>query len=192
MQQPTSYDNPLLVLIGMAGSGKSTVARHLERRGWRTIRFGEITMREVEARGLPISEPNEKAVREELRATHGMAAYAKLSLPDITEALDSGPLLIDGLYSWSEYRYLKDRFGRRMQVVAIFTARALRYARLSRRAERPLTEQEAEQRDFAEIENLEKGGPIAIADYTILNNGTEADMLAEVDRLLAAITPGPR
>jgi dephospho-CoA kinase len=190
MQQPTSHDYPLLVLVGMAGSGKSTVARHLERRGWRTIRFGEITMREVEARGLPINEPNEKAVREELRATHGMAAYAKLSLPDITGALASGPLLIDGLYSWAEYRYLKDRFGRRMHVLAIFTARALRYARLSQRAERPLTADEAEQRDFAEIENLEKGGPIAIADYTILNDGTEEDLLAEVDRLLAAITPG--
>jgi dephospho-CoA kinase len=190
MQQPTSHDYPLLVLVGMAGSGKSTVARHLERRDWRTIRFGEITMREVEARGLPINEPNEKAVREELRATHGMAAYAKLSLPDITGALASGPLLIDGLYSWAEYRYLKDRFGRRMHVLAIFTARALRYARLSQRAERPLTADEAEQRDFAEIENLEKGGPIAIADYTILNDGTEEDLLAEVDRLLAAITPG--
>jgi len=190
MQQPTSHDNPLLVLVGMAGSGKSTVARHLDRRGWRTMRFGEITMREVEARGLPINEPNEKAVREELRATHGMAAYAKLSLPDITEALASGPLLIDGLYSWAEYRYLKDRFGQRMHVLAVFTARALRYARLSQRAERPLTAQEAEQRDFAEIENLEKGGPIAIADSTILNNGTEEDMLAEVDKLLVAITPG--
>jgi dephospho-CoA kinase len=190
MQQPTSHDYPLLVLVGMASSGKSTVARHLERRDWRTIRFGEITMREVEARGLPINEPNEKAVREELRATHGMAAYAKLSLPDITGALASGPLLIDGLYSWAEYRYLKDRFGRRMHVLAIFTARALRYARLSQRAERPLTADEAEQRDFAEIENLEKGGPIAIADYTILNDGTEEDLLAEVDRLLAAITPG--
>ncbi len=190
MQQPTTQDNPLLVLVGMAGSGKSSVARHLERRGWRTIRFGEITMREVEARGLPINEPNEKAVREELRATHGMAAYARLSLPDITEALVSGPLLIDGLYSWAEYRYLKDRFGRRMHVVAIFTTRARRYARLSRRTERPLTAEEAEQRDFAEIENLEKGGPIAIADYTILNDGTEEDLLAEVDRVLAAITPG--
>jgi len=190
MQQPTERDNPLLVVVGMAGAGKSTVARHLECRGWRTIRFGEITMREVEARGLPVNEPNEKAVREELRAAHGMAAYARLSLPDITEALASGPLLIDGLYSWSEYRYLKERFSHGMHVLAIFTSRALRYARLSQRPERPLTADEAEQRDLAEIENLEKGGPIAMADYTILNDGTEEDLVAEVDRLLAAITPG--
>jgi len=190
MQQPTGHDNPILVVVGMAGAGKSTVARHLERRGWRTMRFGEITMREVEARRLPVNEPNEKAVREELRAAHGMAAYAVLSLPEITEALASRPLLIDGLYSWSEYRYLKERFSQRMHVLAIFTSRELRYARLSQRAERPLTAAEAEQRDVAEIENVEKGGPIAMADYTIVNDGTEEDLVAEVDRLLAAITPG--
>ena len=34
---------------------------------------------------------------------------------------------------------------------------------------RPFTIKEAKARDYAEIENLEKGGPIAMADYTILN-----------------------
>jgi dephospho-CoA kinase len=145
-------------------------------------------MRELAARGLPINESNEKAVREELRVTHGMAAFAKMSIPEISEALGAGPLLIDGVYSWAEYKYLKERFREQMNVLAIFTTRALRYARLSPRPERPLTAKEAEQRDVAEIENVEKGGPIAMADYTIVNDGTEEDLLAEVDRLLETIT----
>jgi dephospho-CoA kinase len=33
-----------------------------------------------------------------------------------------------------------------------------------------MTAQQARERDWAEIENLEKGGPIAIADHTIINN----------------------
>ena len=32
--------------------------------------------------------------------------------------------------------------------------------------------QEAKARDFAEIENIEKGGPIVMADFTIVNTGT--------------------
>ena len=188
MQNSSDQRNPLLVIVGMAGSGKSSVARHLQQRGWRIIRFGEITMRELAARGLPINEPNEKAVREELRVTHGMAAFAKLSIPEITEALAAGPLLIDGVYSWAEHKYLKERFGEQMKALAIFTTRAQRYARLSQRPERPLTAEEAEQRDVAEIENVEKGGPIAMADYTIVNDGTEEDLLVEVDRLLETIT----
>ncbi len=190
MQNSSDQRNPLLVIVGMAGSGKSSVARHLQQRGWRIIRFGEITMRELAARGLPINESNEKAVREELRATHGMAAFAVISIPEITEALAAGPLLIDGVYSWAEYKYLKDQLREQMDVLVIFTTRAQRYARLSRRPERPLTAEEAEQRDVAEIENLEKGGPIAMADYAIVNDGTEEDLLAEVDKLLETITPG--
>ena len=72
-----------------------------------------------------------------------------------------------------------------VMVVAIFTTRPLRYARLSQRPDRPLSAEEAEQRDFAEIENVEKAGPIAIADYTIVNDGTEEDLLLAVDKLLS-------
>ncbi len=179
--------NPLLVIAGMAGSGKSSVAQHLQKKGWRVIRFGTITIDEVKSRGLPVNEANEKSVREELRTKHGMDAYARLSLPKIKESLSNSPTVIDGLYSWSEYKFLKKRFGNRMKVISIFTTRSARYDRLARRPERPLTFKEAEQRDFAEIENVEKGGPIAMADYTLINDGTEKDLCRALDRLLSTL-----
>ena len=185
MQNDNSISNPLLVIVGMAGSGKSSIAQHLKQKGWHVIRFGEMTMRELKSRNLPINEANERAVREELRTRHGMDAYAKLWLPTIVETLLVGPTVIDGMYSWDEYRFLRNHFGSQMTVVAIFTTRPLRYARLSQRPDRPLSAKEAEQRDFAEIENVEKAGPIAIADYTIVNDGTEEDLLLAVDRLLS-------
>jgi len=185
MNRNTGGGNTLLAIVGMTGAGKSSVSRHLKGKGWRIIRFGEITIREVEARGLPVNEANERAVREELRATHGMEAYAKLLLPEIEEALAAGPTVIDGLYSWAEYRYLRQHFGGRMKLVAVIMSRPLRYARLSRRTDRPLTLEEAEQRDFAEIENADKAGPIAMADYIIVNDGTEEELSLSVDRLLS-------
>ncbi len=183
--QHSDKDSPLLAIVGMTGSGKSSIAGHLKRKGWHTIRFGEITMRELESRNLPINEANERAVREELRATHGMEAYAKLSLPTIRETLSTGPTVIDGLYSWAEYKFLKQHLGNQMKVVAIFTTRSVRYARLSQRPDRPLSAEEAEQRDFAEIENLEKARPIAMADHMIVNDDSEEDLFQAVDRLLS-------
>ena len=187
MKLNSNTSNPLLVIVGMPGSGKTSVARHLEQRDWHVIRFGEMTIREVKSRNLPVNEANERAVREEMRAVHGMDAYAKLWLPTIRESLAAGALVIDGLYSWAEYKFLRQHFGDQMKVVAIFTTRPLRYARLSQRPDRPLSTEEAEQRDFAEIENVEKAGPIAIADYTILNDGSEEDLLRAVDRLLSTL-----
>ena len=187
MPQNSKRSYPILVLVGMAGSGKSSAARHLEQKGWRVIRFGALTMQELEKRGLPINEANEKVVREELRAKHGMDAYAKLLLPSIKENLKVGPTVIDGLYSWAEYKFLKSHFGEQMKVVAIYTTRSTRYDRLSQRPDRPLSLAEAEQRDYAEIENVEKGGPIAMADYTIVNDGTQKGLFRAVDKLLSTL-----
>ena len=183
----TKKTNPLLVIVGMAGSGKSSIARHLEKKGWRVIRFGALTMQELESQGLPINEANEKSIREEMREKHGMEAYAKLLLPKIQESLSASPTVIDGMYSWSEYKFLRKHFGDEMKVVAIYTTRSQRYARISQRKERPLTFREAEERDHAEMENVEKGGPIAMADYTIVNDGTEKELFRAVDKLLSTL-----
>jgi dephospho-CoA kinase len=81
--------------------------------------------------------------------------------------------------------------GASMVVVSITSERGMRYRRLAKRSERPLTSEEAEQRDYAEIESLEKGGPIAIADYTLLNNSNSADLLAALDSLVKRLHFAP-
>jgi dephospho-CoA kinase len=176
-----------LVVVGMCGSGKSSVAGHLKGQGWPVVRFGEITMRELQRRGQPVSEANERLVREEFRARHGMDAYAQMLLPEIREHLSRGPLVLDGLYSWSEYKYLLAHLRERLVVLAVTSSRPLRYARLAARPERPLSAEEALSRDIAEIETLEKGGPIAMADYTILNTGSLEALEAAVDGLIQSI-----
>ncbi|CAK0743566.1 conserved hypothetical protein [Gammaproteobacteria bacterium] len=176
-----------LALVGMPGSGKSVVTTYLQARGWKRIYFGDLVLKGVEASGLPLTPENERLVREDLRRSHGMAAMAILSLPEIRAALVEGPVVIDGLYSFSEYKVLRGELGDNLIVLAVATARTLRYQRLTQRPVRPLTPVEAEARDIAEIERIEKGGPIAIADYTVINNGTAETLLATVDNLLRTI-----
>jgi dephospho-CoA kinase len=177
------------MIVGMCGAGKSLVAARLKQKGWQMIHFGEITIRELNARGLPHTETNERTIREEMRKIHGSDAYAKQSLPKIKEALELGPTVIDGLYSWSEYKFLRQNLMNQMYVVAVIASRPIRYERLAHRPVRQLSPEEAELRDFAEIEKLEKGGPIAMADYVILNDGSEEELLRSVDRLLLTYIP---
>jgi dephospho-CoA kinase len=168
----------------MPGSGKSVVTMHLQAQGLKRIYFGDLVLKEVEARGLHLIPDNERLVREDLRRVHGMAAMAVLSLPVIEKALQEGPVVIDGLYSFTEYKFLREKLGDSLVVLAIASTRALRYERLSCRPVRPLTPMEAEKRDLAEIEHIEKGGPIAIADYTVLNDGVPETLLMAIDTLL--------
>lgn len=178
----------ILAIVGMPGSGKSVVASYLKNRGFPIIRFGEIIIREVERRNLPITSHNEQIVREEIRRQHGMDVCALMSLPLIKSKLLNHPLvIIDGLYSFSEYQTLKKEFGEELLVLAIFTPRAIRYSRLTLRQERPLTLQEAERRDYMEIEKIEKGGPIAMADLTIVNDGSQYQLHKNVEEVLASL-----
>ena len=182
----------LLALVGMPGAGKSLLADHLKAQGFPKVRFGQITIDEVLRRGWEITPANEQIVRQEIRVQEGMDAYARRSLPYLRQALtEHNGAIIDGLYSFSEYKTLRAEFGAALVVVAVVCDRALRYARLGARPERPLTPQQAEARDTNEIKSLEKGGPIAIADYTLLNNNSPQVAIAALDQILADLQMKP-
>ena len=184
----------IVAIVGMTGSGKSTAAGCLVDRGWRHIRFGQATIDRLKEEGKAINPENEKTMREQLRRDHGMGAFALLSLAAIEEGLKHDHVVIDGMYSWSEHKILKEAYGDRIHVVAVVSSPKTRYERLEHRVHdakndpqyrmRPLKADEARKRDHAEIENIEKGGPIAMADYTVVNESTPQNM---IDALLAYV-----
>lgn len=177
----------VVAVVGMPGSGKSEVARVFEQNGFTRVRFGDITDAEVKKRGLELNEKNERDVREQLRQEHGMAAYARLNLPRIDAALQKSDVVIDGLYSWEEYNFLKDHYKNNFSVIAVWASPQTRYARLADRATRPLTPAEAASRDRAEIENTNKGGPIAMADFTVANESTLEDLRQQVRKVIVEL-----
>jgi dephospho-CoA kinase len=177
----------VVAIVGMAGSGKSEVAKIFEYNGFAKVRFGDITDREIRKRGLGLSEENERYIRQQLRQEHGMSAYAKLNLSRIDRLLKSVDVVVDGLYSWEEYKLLKSRYGDQFTVVAVWASPETRYERLAKRLVRPLTAEEAVSRDIAEIEDTNKGGPIAMADFIIMNESSLEALERETERVLAAL-----
>ena len=177
----------MVAIVGMVGAGKSEVARIFERSGFKKVRFGDVTEEETRKRGLALNEKNERFIREELRKERGMAAYAELNLPRIDTALKSADVVVDGLYSWEEYTLMKARYGKRFTTVAVWAPQAVRQARLAARVERPLRAEEVASRDTAEIENLNKSEPIALADFIIRNEASLKELEKETKRVLSAL-----
>ncbi len=174
----------VIAVVGMAGSGKSEAARVFETSGFARVRFGDITDMELQKRSLARNEENERRVRESLRQQYGMAAYARLNLPRMDSARAISNVVADGLYSWEEYIFLKDYYRDSFLVLAVWASPATRYQRLGRRAVRPLSLEEARSRDQSEIENVNKGGPIAMADFTIANECALGEFKKDVQRLV--------
>jgi dephospho-CoA kinase len=177
----------VVAIVGMAGAGKSEVAKLFEEHGFKKIRFGDITDEELKKRRLETSEENERYIRQQLRKNHGMAAYAQLNLSRIDNALKSSNVVVDGLYSWEEYILLKEYYSKKFTAVAVCTSPATRHGRLAYRAERALTMEEADSRDKSEIENINKGGPIAMADFTIVNEASLEELARKTERVLSAL-----
>jgi dephospho-CoA kinase len=174
-------------IVGMAGSGKSEAAARFEQDGFKRIRFGDITDEEVARRRLALNEENERKVREALRCENGMAAYAILNKPKIDAALKTSNVVVDGLYSWEEYLFLKESYKNNLYVIAVFSSPDTRHSRLAARKIRGLTKEESYGRDKVEIENINKGGPIAMADYTIINESTMENLIAETDKIISRV-----
>ena len=166
-------DVKILAIVGMCGSGKSTAIDYLTERKIPKIYFGGIILKGMEEAGIEDTPENEKKFREEIRAKEGKDFVVKRVVTEAKKLIEAGQkrIVLDGLYSWTEYKILRQEFPTEMTVVAIVVPKALRRKRLAERPVRPFTAQEAAERDKTEIENLEKGGPIAIADYYVDNSG---------------------
>ena len=189
------FDNKIIFIVGMTGSGKSIVSDELVKQDFSYLRFGQIVLDKIKEDGLEVNEKNERKIREGFREKHGMGAFAVLNIPKFDELLKNSDVVGDGLYSWSEYKILREKYGRAMYVIAVYVPPKLRYERLKNRniendksqRFRSLTEEEAKTRDYAEIENIEKGGPIAMADFTIVNTGTIDELKEKVKDILKVI-----
>lgn len=180
-------NNKIIAVVGMCGSGKSVAVNLIEKQGFKKIYFGEATFKKMKELNLELNSENERKVREMLRESGDKGIYAKIYLNDIKKAHKEGNVVIESMYSWSEYKILKEEFKDDFLVLSIVTDASIRYERLENRAFRPLTKEEALSRDYLEIENIEKGGPIGIADHFILNNGSQAQLKREILKFLKQI-----
>lgn len=181
----------ILAIVGMSGSGKSVVVDYLTEKGYPKVYFGGMIYKEMEKRGLERTEDgeSEKKFREEIRRTEGKDWVVRQVIEETKNLIAAGQkrIVLDGVYSWTEYKILKHEFPTNITFLAIVVDKKLRYERVAKRPGRAFDGAAIRERDRSEIENLEKGGPIAAADYYILNNGSVEDMEKQVDEVLQEI-----
>ena len=177
----------LVAIVGLPGSGKTVAADTFRSLGYTVLRFGDQTDIGLKELGLPINEENERKYREDIRKQLGMAAMAIKIEPRIWEAKKkTNKIVLDGMRSFEEYVYLKEKFPT-LSVLAVYASPKTRSMRLMNRTVRPLTREEAQTRDVAEITNLNSGGPIAIADYLIPNEGSPEDFERDLKKIIQTL-----
>jgi dephospho-CoA kinase len=182
-----NMENRVVAALGMPGAGKSEFVAYLTNtQRVPSVYFGEVTLDEMDRRGLKRTAENEKFVRNDIRAKEGQGVYASRIIPEIETHFTDGHtrVIADGLYSWDEYKIFSEHFNDRVLFVAIVAARNLRHQRLANRPVRPLTPMQAAERDLDQLDALNSGNPIANADYAIVNDGSLNGFYRAINRTL--------
>lgn len=171
----------IIAIVGLAGSGKTEAAEYFKSKGQPVVAFGQIINEYIDEHKQRHIENIHKKIREDIRKKYGMAAMAILNEKKIQEALMKNSIVvIDGLYSWEEYLYLKRQFSNvKVYILAIYADKQIRYTRASKRRYRK--ELYGESRDINELVGTNKGPAIAFADFFIKNNFSKEEFHDKLD-----------
>lgn len=174
--------------IGKNGSGKDEVLKHLrDRHGVPFVATGDIVRSLAADEGLEPTRENLGAVSARWFSKRGPGCFVRLAAERI--ASQGWPTAgISGIRSADDVRLLKDLHGRDFILIHVAVSDdRVRFERMARRAEArdPKDVEHFRELDGREEELFHVSKAAALADYTLTNDGTLADLHAAIDRLVA-------
>ncbi len=184
----THHENvKMITFVGLPGSGKSEAVTYLTDKSIPRIYAGGVIYDAMDKMGIERTQENETKFRVDIRAQQGVDFVFKEVVKQANDLIAAGQrrIVIDGLKTWDEYKITKQEFPGELSVVAVVAPRHLRHHRLSIRPHLPLTDPEASARDWHEIEDVGAGGPIAIADHYIINDGNIEKLHQSIDAVIS-------
>lgn len=178
----------IVAFVGLAGSGKTEAVNYLaDEYKLPTVSFSSVINDYVDEHKLEHTEKVHKQLRREFRDKYGMASMAILRKEKLDSILkEQKTVLIEGLYSWEEYIYLKETFPyATVYLVAVWARKDLRWERAAKRNYRPGLH--GAERDVNELLETNKGPAIAFADFLVVNDFTMGDFHDKLDETYRAI-----
>ncbi|MBO3832350.1 MAG: nucleoside monophosphate kinase [Candidatus Brockarchaeota archaeon] len=176
----------LILISGMPGSGKTTVAKLIGEHGFTVVSMGDAVREEAESRGVGRDIVSMSRFMVKLRKELGDDAVARLVEKKI-EKSDSKIIVVDGLRSLREAEYFKSK-GYFITRIAVLAPASLRYNRLSNRgrSDDPETLRELEERDRVEL-SVGIGEVLALSDVYIVNDVSLKELEEAVESKLKEI-----
>lgn len=178
-------------VVGMPGSGKSVVSTLARELGLPVVVMGDIVREEVTRRGLSPTPENVGKVMLEIRNDFGDVVVAERCQPQI-ESYDSPVVLIEGIRSWKEVEFLKEKYPS-FQLITVHSSPETRLKRLRKRMRSDNSKDQDlfDMRDRRELE-VGIGSAIAIADHVFVNEDDLEAFRNEVKTYLLNVISGAR
>lgn len=176
----------IIGLTGSFGAGKGTVVDYLiEKKGFNHYSASGFITEEIVRRGMPINRDSMIVVSNDLRATHGPAYIIDSLYARAQEK--GGDSIIESLRAVAEVRRIKELGGK---VIGVDANPEIRYERaVGRGSEKDNVtfeewlEQQRKESNPDDPTKQDIFGALAESDYVVTNDGTLAELYAQVDAL---------
>lgn len=177
----------IIGLTGTAGSGKGTVAKILEEKGYSYYSCSDYLRGQLREKGIEITIPNLANLGNKIREKYGFGEIAKRLLKEIKE----DKAIVDSIRHPGEIEALKE--SGRLVLIAVDVPMKIRYERIQGR------KKQEDRMSFEEFEEEERkqmavSGPemqlancISMADYKIINDGSLEELKEKVLEILAKL-----
>jgi len=182
-------------LTGLMASGKGEVVRILKKYGFQYISLSDIVRGEAAKINSTISRSQMQDLGNRLRQEGGAGILGK-KVREFIDAAEPSRWVIDGIRNPAEVQELKKMAG--FLLIGIETEVAIVLARLKARGRATDAVSEAEMRTSLEREwgngepadGQQVGRCLALADFTLPNNGTLAELKSGLNTVLKKIGAG--
>lgn len=185
----------IVCIIGLAGSGKSTVTKLFAKMGFRSVEMGDIMKGRMLAAGMALDKRNVREYSLATRKKYGMDVVAKFTVKALGKP--KGDIAITGLRSTYELEYFRKKY-KGLSVVAVMAPQLTRFRRLHARGkpDDPKTLSDFKWTEQRELQGYMKnkkelihglGRLVDRSDYFIYNTGTLADLRKNVKELIGTL-----
>ncbi len=172
----------VLVIVGLARSGKDTVADYLaEKYKYYKLTFSSMLSELLESREIPATKQSMIELGDELRKEFGMDAIAKLLEKKI---LRDDKLVLVGPRSIEEIDYFRKKYPA-LKVIKVNAVEQNRYTRRSRID--PEEKNEFLGRDEADLKNKGMQKVLDAAQFELTNDDNREKLYAQIDALVKKI-----
>ncbi|MGC8628645.1 MAG: dephospho-CoA kinase [Candidatus Micrarchaeia archaeon] len=176
-------------ITGYIGSGKSTVAELLRRRGFKIVEMRDAVVDEMKKKGIEVDSKSLREFSTALRKRYGNVVVAKLTLKRIKGI--RGDIAITGMRSTYEEAYFRKHI-KGFATIAVVAPEKIRFERIKKRkkADDPKTLKEFREIEKKELNGFSASGSghgvqevIEHADYIVMNTGSIATLKKDINAL---------